>query len=64
MDKLKFIWDNLTTLNILIWAIVFWLPIAVIMLAFLPRKRSRFAMKQIRKLVREFKNNYRPSNLN
>jgi hypothetical protein len=56
MEKIKNMWENLTLPSFLWWSIILWVPAVLLMLVVLPKSRTKFAMKQIRKLIRDMKN--------
>ena len=56
MDKIKNMFENLTLPHLLWWSIVLWAPALLLILAILPPGRTKFVMKQIRKVIREFRN--------
>ena len=58
MDKVKNMFENLTLPHLLWWSIVLWAPALLFVLALilLPKERAEFMAKQIRKIIREFKN--------
>jgi len=60
MNKLKAMSDCFTLPSILIGAVILWVPVMFLLLALFPNKRSKFAMKEIRKLVKAFKTEGKP----
>jgi len=64
MNKLKVMLDYLNPPKIIVGGLVLFIPMLLLMLIlmFCPRDRTKYAMDEIRKLIRAFRSGSKPSN--